>query len=166
MGEVGEELERRPAAYAEPIHVPSERLSEMELVRRELAALREHIAQPPAPEVSRRVRILGPARVIREDAAQPTRTYADGDRRRGVADLLLALEGFGALAVGVVGSAALIVVLVVMFGLYRLAARFAVWAGSGGALLGAAALVLGSVAIVAAGLWVVYRLTGGRRVER
>lgn len=151
----------------EPIHVPATRLDEVEHLRAELARVHAELAIREQAPVERAVRTnqLGPWTTTRVDAAEPLRTAATEDRRTAAADIVLGLRAMGAVGLAVAGVAALTVVLVVLYGLFRLAARFAAWSGSGGALAGGLVLVAACVAIVGTGLYVFLRLTG-RRADR
>ena len=146
----------------EALQVPSLRLDELERLRAEVARLSAQQGQPPAAQRTTR---LGPWKTTRADAAQPLRTAATEDRRRAAADVVLGLRALGAVGLAVVGTLAVLVVLTVLFGLWRLAARFAVWSSNGSAVLGGLLLFAASIGIVAAGLWLFLRLTDRRRSE-
>lgn len=157
-------LEPRPYAPPEPemISVPAWRLDELEQVRREMAVLRaQQVAT--APGQARRINRVGPWQTERQDAAQPLRTAATEERRRTAADVILGLRTLGGVGLAVIGTAATVVVLAVLYGLFRLALRFVAWAAEGNALAGGLVLVVACVAIVLGGLAVFLRMTDGRR---
>lgn len=156
-----------------PLQVPAQRLDDPAVLRAELERVTAELervhaqleVRPAMPPAARRVNRLGRWETTREDAAQPLRTAATEDRRTAAADIVVGLRAMGALGLAVLGVAALLVVLTVLYGLFRLAARFAAWSGSGSALAGGLVLVVASVGIVGTGLYVFFRLTG-RRAER
>lgn len=158
----------RPVDFREDdaLQVPSVRLDDPAALRAEVERLRAELAVRPPAGRSHRESSFGRWRTSRTDDAQPLRAAATGDRRAAAADMVLGLKALGAFGLAVLGLAAAAVVLTVLYGLLRLAGRFAAWSADGSALAGGLLLVVAAVAIAGTGLWLFLRLTGSRRAER